>query len=180
VSGANWGRQLGGWVMTARTLLVVSAALALTLGVATAAGGGGGSKSVKGSLSGAYTENFVVGLLGGTSTGNVKHLGHATLGQSMTGPSFQPQTFESTGTWTLTAANGDLMTGTSTGTCTRSSDFVSATCMLDLVSTGGTGRFQGAGATFTATTVITRVACEPVRPFCNGVISSELSGQLSG
>ena len=169
----------GDEAMNARTLLFVSAALVLTVGVVTAAGGGG-SKSVKGSLSGTYTENVVVGVLSGTSTGNVKHFGHATLGQSITGPSFQPPSFDSTGTWTLTAANGDQMNGTSTGTCTRSSDFVSATCVLDLVSTAGTGRFEGASATFTATTVITRVSCEPVRPFCNGVISSEVVGQLSG
>jgi hypothetical protein len=164
--------------MKRRTLLALSAALALTVCVTTAAGGGG-SKQVKGSLSGSYGENFVTGLLGGQSTGTVTHFGRATLGLSLTpGPSFQPATYETSGTWTLTAANGDAMNGTATGPCTRSSDFVQATCVLDLTSGGGTGRFEGASATFTATTVITRVSCDELKPFCSGVITSELVGQL--
>jgi hypothetical protein len=165
--------------MRRRTLLALSAALALTVGVATAAGGGG-SKPVKGSLSGSYVENFETALLGGESTGTVTHFGRATLDQSLTpGPSFQPTTYDTSGTWALSAANGDQMNGTSSGTCSRSSDFVQATCVLDLISTGGTGRFEGANATFTATTLITRVSCEPLKPFCNGVITSELVGHLN-
>jgi hypothetical protein len=164
--------------MKRRTVLVLGAALALTLGVATAAGGGGNPK-VKGSLSGSYSENFVIGSLGGELTGSVTHFGPATLVQDITGPIFEPETFDSSGTWSLTAANGDQMNGTSTGTCTRSSDLVRTTCVLDLTSGGGTGRFEGASATFTATTEITQVACEPLKPFCHGLITSELVGHLS-
>ena len=166
--------------MKGPNLLVLGVALTLTLGVATAGGSSGStSKPVKGSVSGSYVENFLIDLLGGESTGKVTHLGRATLDQSMSGPTFKPSTFDSSGTWTLTVANGDQLTGTSSGTCTRSSDFVRATCVLDLISTGGTGRLEGASATFTATTEITQVSCAQLKPFCNGVITSELVGNLS-
>jgi hypothetical protein len=165
--------------MRLRILFVCCAALALTVGVATATGGD--NAPFKGSLSGTSFENYAIGpsSLDVTSTGRLKHFGSATLGQAITGPTFEPATYDSSGTWRLTAANGDLINGTTTGNCTRSSDFVVTTCVLDMTSTDGTGRFEGSSATFTATTVLTQVSCDQSKPFCYGVVTSELVGYIS-
>jgi hypothetical protein len=167
-----------------RKLIIIGvavAALAASLGVATATGGG--NQPVEASLSGTSFENYATGpsSLGATSTGTLKHFGSATLSQTMAGPAGQSpeQPYDASGTWRLMAANGDLINGTSTGTCTRSSDFVGATCVLDMTSTDGTGRFEGASATFTATTELTRVSCDQSKPFCYGVVTTELVGHIS-
>jgi hypothetical protein len=62
------------------------------------------------------------------------------------------QTLDALGTFTLTAANGDTLVGTSTGRATVIGEFayITETCFI----TGGTGRFEGAKGGFVTARVL--------------------------
>ena len=156
------------------------AGLALAVGVlltgSALADVGGSDLPLKGSLSGSTTHSLATGVLHGQSTGTITHLGLATLvNEALIVPS-GPITFDWSGTWTLTAADGDQMVGTSAGTLTRT-DPTHVTAVIDYTSSGGTGRFADASAAWTSTVFSTRVAFDP--PISYGVNESTLDGQLS-
>ena len=65
----------------------------------------------------------------------------------------------------MTAANGDHVSGTAEGDCSRDNPTaIEVECVVDYVSTGGTGRFNNASAEFTATMHSVRVALDPGPP----------------
>lgn len=138
---------------------------------------GGSNLPLKGSLSSTSEHNLVTGQFHGVGTGELTHLGLTTLEQNaqivITGP---PTTLHFSGTWTLTAANGDQLFGTATG-IGHPIDATHITLVIDYTSSDGTGRFADANATFTATIQHTRVAL--VDGISYGEQQSTLDGQLS-
>lgn len=158
---------LAGLVLTVGVLLPGSALPAM----------GGSNLPLKGSITATSEHNLVTGQFHGVANGQLTHFGLMTLEQYaqivITGP---PITLNFTGTWTLTAANGDQLFGTATG-IGHPTDATHITLVIDYTSTGGTGRFADASATFTATIYHTRTA------LVNGISYGEqqvtLDGELS-
>lgn len=144
---------------------------------------GGSDLPLKGSLFGTSAHNLGTGLLHSDATGEITHFGLTTVVQDSvmvpTGPPGNPfASFNWTsGTWTLTAANGDQMSGASVGTCIRGATTVR--CVLDYTASDGTGRFQDATATFTVTAEVTRIALEFPGPVSISTVAGELVGTLS-
>lgn len=91
------------------------------------------------------------------TSGVVSHLGLSTLVQDLVVVFSGPTSFTSTGTWTITAANGDQIFGTVTGSGVFT-DAVHSTTVATYTSSGGTGRFAEATTTFTAIVHGTRVS----------------------
>jgi hypothetical protein len=137
---------------------------------------GGSDLPLKGSFSGTTAHNLATGHLDAVSTGEFTHFGLTTLEQSVQVAPTGPTTRSWSGIWTLTAANGDQLSGTSVGTGTLT-DSTHITFVLDYTSSGGTGRFSDASATFTITLYFHRVAL--VNGFSYGEHDATLDGQLS-
>jgi hypothetical protein len=137
---------------------------------------GGSDLPLKGSFSGTTVHNLATGHLDAVSSGEFTHFGSSTLEQSVQVAATGPTSRSWSGTWTLTAANGDQLSGTSVGTGSLT-DPTHITFVLDYAATSGTGRFAGASASFTITLYFHRVALE------NGISYGEhdatLEGQLS-
>jgi hypothetical protein len=134
---------------------------------------GGNDLPFKGVQVGYATTNLVTGQGHLLTSGSVNHFGFATSEQILQLVPTGPGTFISVGTWTMTAANGDQMFGTITGTG-RFSDAVHSTWVANYVTTGGTGRFTDASLTASA-------AIEGVRLSVEGVIATSFfEGTLVG
>src|SRR5262249_31385835 len=118
---------------------------------------GGSDLPLKGSFSGATVHNLATGHLDGISTGEFTHFGLSRLEQSVQVAATGPTSRSWSGTWTLTAANGDQLSGTSVGTGSLT-DSTHITFVLDYTSSSGTGRFADSSATFTITLYFHRVA----------------------
>lgn len=131
------------------------AGLALAVGVllpgSAVAGVGGSDLPFKGTASGYGTTNLLTGEHHNVLTGPVSHFGLSSFEQQGQLAPTGPGTFDWFGTWTLTAANGDQMVGTSTGTVSFAADGVHSTFVGNYVSSGGTGRFGDATLTFGGT-----------------------------
>jgi hypothetical protein len=161
------------------------AALALAVAVllpgSALAAAGGSDLPFKGSISGTSTHNLSTWQMHAVSTGEVTHLGLTAVDQTVTLQPTNPTTFSWSGTWTLTAANGDQIAGNAAGTCTRPSPTATeVTCVIDYASSGGTGRFEDASAAFTMTMHSVRVAFDPGPPIISyGEHEGTLSGHLS-
>lgn len=130
---------------------------------------GGTDLPYKGSFTGHTTLNLITGQLHFTVIGHVTHSGVGTTvhnGYAIPDGSGGFRIFTS---FTATAANGDQTFGTCTGTATTTlaGDHVG---ISDCVVTGGTGRFEGAGGHFTATSLTTNVT----------VVGTTMSGDLEG
>jgi hypothetical protein len=160
--------------------MILLAGLALAVGVLLPASAmpaaGGSDLPLKGFHSGYSTTNLATGQGHLLTTGVGTHFGLSTSEQHLQLVPTGPGTFNASGTWTLTAANGDQMFGTfaSSG---RFTDAVHSTWLGNYVSTGGTGRFADASLTLSSSAEGTRVSLE-------GVISTTffevtLVGQLS-
>jgi hypothetical protein len=121
----------------------------------------GSDLSLKGSVSGTSAHNLATGKVHAVSTGQLTHLGLTTVEQTALVVPAGPTIFSWSGTFTLTAANGDQMSGTTVGTCTPTA--TSVRCVVDFTSTGGTGRFADASATLTMT-LLSRVSFDPGPP----------------
>jgi hypothetical protein len=161
---------------------VLLAALVLAFGAlapgSALAKAGGSDLPLKGSLSGTSVHDYATGHLEAVSTGNLTHLGLTTLAQDaqiVIVPG-TPPTLSWTGTWTLTAANGDQLWGTAVGIGTPT-DATHIRLVLDYTLTGGTGRFQHASATFTAVVYHHQVSL--VNAVSYGEHEATLDGQLS-
>jgi hypothetical protein len=137
---------------------------------------GGSDLPLKGSFSGTTVHNLATGHLDGVSIGEFTHFGSSTLEQSVQVAATGPTTRSWSGAWTLTAANGDQLSGTSVGTGSLT-DPTHITFVLDHTSTGGTGRFADASAAFTITLYFHRVAL--VNGISYGQHEATLDGQLS-
>lgn len=159
---------------------ILLAVLALAVGLLLPAGAvadvGGTDLPYKGSGSGDTTFNLATGEVDLVSTGNASHVGsfgfeqHGLLVPTGVG------TFNSSFSWTLTAANGDRMFGTATGTVTVT-DAIHSIGVATYTSSGGTGRFADATLTFVATVRNTRVAVDGV--IATGVHEGTVLGRLS-
>lgn len=168
-----------------RIILLVGVVLAVGVLIPARAqpAAGGSDLPLKGSLTGTSAHNLGTGLLHSDATGKITHFGLTTVVQDSvmvpTGPAGNPfASFNWTqGTWTLTAANGDQMSGDSVGSCIRGATTVS--CVLDYTSSGGTGRFKDATAAFTATVEVTRIALEFPGPVSISTVVGTLDGTLS-
>lgn len=144
-----------------RHLLATSLALALIAvfpGIALSATGGS-NLPVVGSQTGVCTMNLVTGQQHCLSSGPISHLGWAITDQEFLVMPTGPGTLAFSGTWTTTAANGDQLSGTSSGT-SSTADGVHFTGVGTWVSTSGTGRFMGASLTMHGTGPITIVSIE--------------------
>lgn len=136
-----------------RLSLLAGLALAISIllpGSALAAVGGS-DLPVTGSQAGSCVFNLVT-LQGHCVTiGPASHFGMSTMEADVQLTGLTSGSSES-GTWTLTVANGDQMFGTETGTLGLGT----------WVSSGGTGRFADASATFFDTSQMTLVSVEGV------------------
>ncbi|HET7523030.1 MAG TPA: hypothetical protein VFJ79_02685 [Acidimicrobiales bacterium] len=114
----------------------------------------------------------------GISTGTASHFGLVTFDQQLQlVPTGVTGTFDWFGTWTMTAANGDEISGTSSGSGTFT-DPVHATWVVTYTSTAGTGRFADASLTFVGTAHTTRTSAPGVNP-STGVFDATGVGLLS-
>ena len=161
-----------------RTTMLL-AALALAVGLLLPAGAvadaGGTDLPFKGSSSGDTTFNLATGEVRLVSTGNVSHFGLVGFEQQGLLVPTGVGTFSSSFSWTLTAANGDRMLGTATGTVTFT-DATHSTAVATDTSSSGTGRFADAELTFVATVRNTRVAADGV--IVTGVHEGTVVGRL--
>jgi len=145
--------------------IILLAGLVLAVGVlpsgSALAAVGGSDLPLKGSVSGTSAHNLATGVVDAVSSGQLTHFGRTTVEQTALVVPVGPTTFSWSGTFTLTAANGDQMSGTTVGTCTPTA--TSVRCVVDFTSTGGTGRFADASATLTMT-LLSRVSFDPGPP----------------
>ena len=147
--------------------IILLAGLVLAVGVlpsgSALAAAGGRDLPFKGSVSGTSVHNLTTGHVDAVSTGQLTHFGLTTVDQTAWVATTDFVTFSWSGTVTLTAANGDQMSGTTVGTCTRPT-VTSISCVVEFTSTGGTGRFADATATLTITFLSNRVSLDPGPP----------------
>ncbi len=139
---------------------------------------GGSNLPLKGSFTGTSTYYPATCAAHIVITGQMTHLGLMTLEQDACithTPDNQTYTIVS-GNWTMTAANGDQLFGTATGTGIRT-DASHVTYTVVRTSTGGTGRFADASATGTGTMYVHTVAVEPGPPV---IAHNELDGMFDG
>ena len=145
--------------------IILLAGLVLAVGVlpsgSVLAAVGGSDLPLKGSVSGTSAHNLATGVVHAVSTGHLTHFGLTTVEQTALVVPAGPTTFSWSGTLTLTAANGDQMSGTTVGTCTPTA--TSVRCVVVFTSTGGTGQFADASATLTMT-LLSRVSFDPGPP----------------
>jgi hypothetical protein len=143
--------------------VVLLASLALVVGALVPASAqpaaGGSDLPFKGVQSGYGTTNLVTGQAHLVTAGPWSHFGLSIVEQDLQLVFTGPGVFTSSGTWTVTAANGDRMFGTVTGVGSFT-DAVHSTTLVNAVSTGGTGRFANASLSFSATVYGTRVSLE--------------------
>lgn len=118
---------------------------------------GGSDLPFRGSQSGTGTVNFVTLQSHVVTSGTFSHCGLTTAVQDFQLAPTGPGAFNFVGTWTATAANGDQMFGTSTGTSTFT-DSTHVTSVGSYTSSGGTGRFADATLTFVATVHSTQLS----------------------
>ena len=160
--------------------IILLAYLALAVGLLLPASAlparGGSDLPLKGTASGSSTLNLATGEIHLLATGPLSHLGLTTFEQHGLVLPTGPGTFSFNTTWTATAANGDQMFGTFSGTG-RLVDGVHATWLVNGVSTGGTGRFADAGLTTVVTVESTRLSVEGT--IVTSSFVADLVGRLS-
>src|SRR5574342_475406 len=88
----------------------------LGLGRARASVGGGSGLRLTGSFTGSSAHNLATGEFHSAWTGEASHFGISNLEQQARIAVTGPTTLSFSGTWTLTAANGDKLFGTAVGT----------------------------------------------------------------
>ena len=111
---------------------------------------GGSNLPLKGFETGYTTADLATGQAHAVSSGPNSHFGLTTTEQQFQLVPTGPGNFTWFGTWTSTAANGDQMFGTSTGSVIYT-DSVHSTSLGIYTSTGGTGRFADASLSLEAT-----------------------------
>jgi hypothetical protein len=126
--------------------LVAVAVMAIApTGVAMGAAGGERPLKLKLSTTAVVNNTAVVseGTMRGSQIGNASFEATGTLGSF-----FPPTTYDDT--FTITAANGDQLFGTETGTVSIGAGGIREVPVIGTI-TGGTGRFEGASGTWTGT-----------------------------
>jgi hypothetical protein len=162
-----------------RRLLVVLG-LALTVAVLLPGSAlparGGDDLPFAASMAGQGTVNLATGVGHNLLSARATEFGLATLEESSQFVPIAPGTFLSIGTVTLTAANGDRMTGTATGTG-ATADGVHFTFTLHAAFGNGTGRFAGATLNYDVTVHSTTVSVEGVN--ATSALEATAAGSLS-
>ncbi len=160
--------------------LTVLACLAIAVGVSLPASGlsaaGGGNLPFKGTLAGPGTLDVVTGQLHANLTGQFTHFGRSSFVEDVQLIPITPVSFDWFGTWTITAANGDRMSGTCAGSGTFT-DPIHSSWSVDFVSSGGTGRFAGATLTFHSDAVATTISAQGT--ILTALVDAPLNGELS-
>lgn len=118
---------------------------------------GGSDLPVRGTHSGYCTLNLATGETHCLTTGVVSYFGLSTVEQDLQQVPTGPGTFSWSGTWTLTAASGDELSGTASGT-SSTADGIHVVIVGEWVSTAGTGRLNDASVTLDATAHGTRLS----------------------
>lgn len=140
-----------------RRLLVLSVlVVASVVPAAASAARGGSDLPFAATMAGQGTVDLVTGQGHNLLSANASHFGLATLEEHAQIVPIGPGTFLSIGSLTLTAANGDSMSGTATGTGTTT-DGVHFTFHLHAVFAAGTGRFAGSTLSYDVTVHSTTV-----------------------
>ncbi|HEX4526646.1 MAG TPA: hypothetical protein VH108_07890 [Gaiellaceae bacterium] len=132
-----------------RLLLLVELAVAVAVLLPGSArpAQGGTDLPFAASMAGHGTVNLVTGQAHNQLVARATQFGLATLEESSQIVPVAPGVFLSIGTLTLTAANGDQMFGSATGTG-NTTDGVHFTFSLHAVFSSGTGRFAGASLAY--------------------------------
>ena len=142
--------------------LVLLAGLALAVGVllpgSALPAAGGSNLPLKGSHSGYVTTNLATGQAHAVTSGTISHFGLSTTDQHIQAVPTGPGTFSWSATWTATAANGDQMFGTATGTVIYAPDGIHSTSLGTYTSSGGTGRFANASLSLNSISQDTRIS----------------------
>jgi hypothetical protein len=134
--------------LTKRALLSSLTVAIFAIGPATAAVAKPSGRPVRGTRTATTVLDLTTGAATTTSSGDLAHLGAYTAQSTEQFIAGAPPTFSFVGAVTLTAANGDKVFATVTG----SGAFTSATTQTStdtFTITGGTGRFDGATGTLT-------------------------------
>ena len=120
---------------------------------------GGSDLPFKASPSGYSTLNLLTGEVHIVGSGTGTHGGLTTAEEYGQAIPTGAATFSYSGSWTGTAANGDQLFATSTGTFTYT-DATHSTGLLSYTFTGGTGRFANVTGVWTATVHSTRISLD--------------------
>jgi hypothetical protein len=125
------------------------AALAVLQPASAGATAGGTDRPVSGSGSSTDTVDLATGTGSGRGPAIISHLGKGTFSHAFTVTPTGPTTFTIQGVETFTAANGDELFTTFSGSATVSGFGVGETGHVTgvITVTGGTGRFAGASGT---------------------------------
>ena len=142
-----------------RLLLAAQLALALAVFLPGSAlpARGGSDLPFAASMTGQGTVNLLTGQAHNQLVAQATHFGRSTLEESSQIIPIAPGVFASIGALTLTAANGDQMFGSATGTGTTT-DGVHFTFSLHAVFGSGTGRFAGSSLAYDVTVHSTTVS----------------------
>ena len=128
-------------------VLVLATAVGAALPVAGVSARGGSDLPFAATMAGQGTIDLVTGQGHNLLSANATHLGRSTLEEHSQIVPTGPGTFLSIGSITLTAANGDSMSGTAVGTGTTA-DGAHFTFALHVALTAGTGRFAGSALAY--------------------------------
>jgi hypothetical protein len=121
----------------------VGAVIAVLVPTSALPGAHGTNLPFKGTFTGPGALDTGSGRLQAHLVGEFTHFGRATLAEDIQVVPIGPGAFSWSGNWTMTAANGDRVAGTSTGSGTFT-DPTHSRWSVDFVSTTGTGRFADA------------------------------------
>jgi hypothetical protein len=157
-------------------LLLAFGALAPASALADA---GGSNLPLKGWLAGTSTYYPTTCATHILVTGHATHFGLLTLEQDACITHNATNTVYTivSGTWTMTAANGDQLWGAITSGTGIRTDASHVTYHVDRVSTGGTGRFADASSISTVVMYVHTLSVEPGPP---PIAHNELEGTLDG
>ena len=144
----------------ARRVLFSSAVVAIVATSPAAAMGNQTDRPVNGTRTATTTLNPISGAASTTSSGRLAHLGRYTGQATVQFFPTSATTFGFAGTATFTAANGDKLFGTFSGSGAATSATTSTSTNTFTI-TGGTGRFNGASGSLTETINSTLVSLSP-------------------
>lgn len=133
-------------------------------------------RSLTGTISGTLTLTPATGSFTGDAAGLATHLGRFTASQQGAVAPAPDGHYAGRSTWSITAANGDTLTGTATLDVEGPPVGVHTTTMKSTV-TGGTGRFDDAKGSFTIVAHVTPISFDGVTAVnrAEGTITGRIS-----
>ena len=161
---------------TRTAIAALGLALALLSPASAAADARCVKRSLTGSISGTLTLTPATGSFTGDATGMASHLGRFTASQQGAVAPGPDGHYAGRSTWTITAANGDTLTGTATLDVEGPPAGEHTTTMKSTI-TGGTGRFDDAKGTFTIIAHVTPISFDGVTAInrAEGTITGRIS-----